>query len=467
MKNKIVLFVIGYISLFFSSCLNSDDNSEYIVIRDAQIATFSLAHDSIPGLSSTKFVIDQVEGLIYNRDSLAFGTDISEKVVATVTFTAGIVQELEIVPQATGDTIIFGSSENDSIDFTQPVDIKVTAIDGLTTKRYLAKLNVHQVFPDTMVWDLLPQQAIPAGLTSLKTIRFPYQGKEAYFLYTMDGRYKLQYTYMEDKKEPDWSTLSDQIVFPNGKANLDQMVRYTVNTTDYICVPAEAGGLYVSLNGIDWNFYDNGVVSVLGAIQPQDGAHDKDQNDPALACIVFQDDTYYFAAITTNFTTPETGEEVPSGFPLNGSGHISYSTAYYARLYVVGGVDKEGSLLNNSWMSINGTSWSRQTTKDDFDPRQGVMIAPYDNQFYLLGGLDESGKGTNDIYYSRDHGINWLPADTTIVMPPVEDYKKRGYGSLIVDEENYMFIFGGKEQTGGNVIPEIWRGRINRLGFKD
>ena len=30
-----------------------------------------------------------------------------------------------------------------------------------------------------------------------------------------------------------------------------------------------------------------------------------------------------------------------------------------------------------------------------------------------------------------------------------------------------MYLFGGKEKNNSNVLDQIWRGRINYLGFKD
>ena len=45
------------------------------------------------------------------------------------------------------------------------------------------------------------------------------------------------------------------------------------------------------------------------------------------------------------------------------------------------------------------------------------------------------------------------------------DYKARGFASVQVDKEKYMLIFGGKENTNANELDQIWRGRINRLGF--
>ena len=102
---------------------------------------------------------------------------------------------------------------------------------------------------------------------------------------------------------------------------------------------------------------------------------------------------------------------------------------------------------------------------DYFDKREGVLLSAYDDKFCLVGGIDEANKAQKDMYFSRDGGVTWTLSDTLTVMP--EDYKARGFASVLVDKDNFMLIFGGKENNNANDLDQIWKGRINRLGFKD
>ena len=83
MKNRIVLFIAGCCALLLSSCLGSDD-TQYEWSKDCQILSFSLSNDSIPGLKDVVFTIDQVDGKIFNIDSMPYGTKLDEKVICTV-----------------------------------------------------------------------------------------------------------------------------------------------------------------------------------------------------------------------------------------------------------------------------------------------------------------------------------------------------------------------------------------------
>ena len=72
MKNRIVLMLAGCFVFLLSSCLKSDEVEAYDVTTNCQISSFSLSSDSIPGLSSVNFTIDQLSGEIYNLDSMPY-----------------------------------------------------------------------------------------------------------------------------------------------------------------------------------------------------------------------------------------------------------------------------------------------------------------------------------------------------------------------------------------------------------
>ena len=98
-----------------------------------------------------------------------------------------------------------------------------------------------------------------------------------------------------------------------------------------------------------------------------------------------------------------------------------------------------------------------------FDKQEGVAVVEYDDKMFMLSGINEAGKASSAIYLSRDGGVNWSISDTLVVMP--QGFKPRGFSSIHVDKNNYMYLFGGKETNRSNVLNQIWRGRINRLGF--
>ena len=67
------------------------------------------------------------------------------------------------------------------------------------------------------------------------------------------------------------------------------------------------------------------------------------------------------------------------------------------------------------------------------------------------------------LYESMDGGISWHP-QTEKVMLPKEFLNRTASFSYVVDEHNFIWVFWSQSaQTNGQT--EVWRGRINRLGF--
>lgn len=462
MKNKIILFVTGAAFFLLSSCLNSDDNiTTTVSLSDAQISSFSLANDFIDGIGDVVFTIDQLENRIFNRDSMPFGTKINELLVMTLSYSAGGVYNVDLTPEATGETYQWNGT--DSVDFSKPVKITVTAYDGMTTKNYLAQINIHAVVPDSMQWNLYAEQVTGTAMKDQQVIPFRYNGTENYFMYTQPSASGMVVNYITLllMMQKNWSELS-LTGLPESGLILSQITEFR----DELYVPATNGLLYTSTDGRNWVVVENApyVTALLGVVNA-------DLNQPAvLATIITQEGSLYFAGMNESeewISDPERSL-VPAGFPVSGFAHVSYNAMYYERLMVAGGQDRDGNYLNTVWDTMgDATSWILLTDEkaDYFEKRSGAMLAAYDDMFFLMGGLDASGQALKDIYLSNSDGVTWALSDTLVVMPPA--YTARGYSSLVVDQDHFMLIFGGKTSDQSDVLDEIWKGRINRLGFAE
>lgn len=91
MRIKFLSVIVSFLIVSFalSSCLDSDDNYEFS--SDATIHAFGI--DTIHG-KHYKFTIDQLNRLIYNRDSLPVGSDtiIDRILIDTMTVTGWITR---------------------------------------------------------------------------------------------------------------------------------------------------------------------------------------------------------------------------------------------------------------------------------------------------------------------------------------------------------------------------------------
>jgi hypothetical protein len=447
MKNNIVLFITGCTLMLMASCLGSGDTYTTEEIKDAQISSLVLSHDSVTDLKSVKFTIDQVSGFIFNKDSLPYGTRI-EKVICTLTYSAG-VSAVKVTQHALGDSTIWWNG-TDSLDFSQPLEFTTIAYDGTSSKTYTARVNIHQEKPDLMVWE---SYATPVGENADEqhVLKYMYDGAEAYLMYARtSGSPALYYSLTTDIKN--WSELP--LTGLPETADITQITLYE----NVLYVPAGRNGLYQSADGLNWTKTEDvpAVKAILGVV------HEGRNTPSLLAAIVTREDSDIFAGMNKEKQWTE-GNAVPDNFPISGFGHAGYNRMNREYLTVVAGKDHKGELLNTTWATTDATEWALLSGEQEnfFEKKAGVMLALYDDKFYLTGGINAENEASKEIRLSVDNGVTWFPADSLKSFP--EEYIPRGYASIHVDAANYMLIFGGKTGNGEKTLNELWRGRINRL----
>ncbi len=147
-----------------ASCIK-DSNTEVTLYNDAAITAFSLgtlskttyttASDGTDSLITTSFdgksftfSIDQVNRMIFNRDSLPLGTNVTKVVCNLSTRNNGVAC---YVDKEDKDKYYYYNS-GDSIDFSTPREFLVYASDGNGSTKYIIKINVHQQEGNEFIW---------------------------------------------------------------------------------------------------------------------------------------------------------------------------------------------------------------------------------------------------------------------------------------------------------------------------
>ncbi|WP_155809222.1 DUF6242 domain-containing protein [Prevotella corporis] len=186
MRNKIYsLFAILTASLLLTSCMKDEETDKNnVTYGDTAITAFSLGTlnqvchtinkaggDSIYTTTfkaeAYKFYIDQAQGLIYNPDSLPYGTDIAHVLAKTSAKNGGIVSI-----KSTTDESLKYFSEKDSTDFTNPRTLIVTSRDGKSYRQYKVTVNAHKQQGDVFSWSTMPASADLEQLDGHKAVAF-------------------------------------------------------------------------------------------------------------------------------------------------------------------------------------------------------------------------------------------------------------------------------------------------------
>ncbi|WP_028910398.1 DUF6242 domain-containing protein [Prevotella sp. AGR2160] len=164
-KKIILLATLLSVVLALSSCLGNDDEDTTTYSDDTAITAFSistykyLAHTtSSTGADSTytttasgtkyKFVIDQAQGLIYNPDSLPYGTDPSKLLISVTNEASGVTAYLPLDADGNERAEVLDSmraySSSDTISFAKPRHLFAFNILRTAYRKYLVKVNVHR-----------------------------------------------------------------------------------------------------------------------------------------------------------------------------------------------------------------------------------------------------------------------------------------------------------------------------------
>ena len=117
--------------------------------------------------------------------------------------------------------------------------------------------------------------------------------------------------------------------------------------------------------------------------------------------------------------------------------------------------------------------WSKIVDYTNKDPRgfwsyiernsETIGLLPALNNLYITyydGVVLAFGGDYSNVYESRDNGITWQ-VSSRIYMPEEFRYNDVADMKVYVDEENYIWLCC----TMKDGTEEIWKGRLNRLGW--
>lgn len=452
MRIKFLSVIVSFLIVSFalSSCLDSDDNYEFS--SDATIHAFGI--DTIHG-KHYKFTIDQLNRLIYNRDSLPVGSDtiIDRILIDTMTVTGWITSG------SPTDTVFVMS---DSVDLRPAMNndagmlFKAHAADGVTVREYKLKVNVHLQDPDSLVWtDMQKRGNIFSNTINLGQQKAVVLGDEL-FVYTSNS------TAYKTSTAPDkynWSKVN--------VSNLPSDVKLTsaVEYNNALYMVTESKRVFSSTNGGAWTevttLGDNVIVLINGFSDRLSGIVEINGKQYFNIC---KDGKNWEAENTADNLTLE---EVPAGFPTENISTTQTSTGNGVEKVVLAGMPLANEKETIPWFSLDGKGWASlaNTVYDTYCPGMvNPAIMYYGDMFYCFGG-------ELDAIYNSITGIAWSKTETKFLLP--QEFKGKGAYSIIVeptkdktvapaDKRDFIWVVFG----GNGTKNEVWRGRLNRLGFE-
>lgn len=237
-KQTAILTVVMAVFLL-SSCLGSDDDDNTTYYNDTAVSSFSLGtlnviHDTIASDGVTdstytttltgsnyKFYIDQLTANIYNPDSLPVGTDVAHVLATITTYNSGTAI-LRLKNQSGEDSLAYYSS-SDSIDFTEPVPLRVYNMRGTAYREYTIKLNVHKENANDFHWS----SETVSGLEDVTDkIFYNYTNGTMYLSAMRDGGSVL---YIKSATGGPWREFVSEESYPDALGLTDNCIYYLRN----------------------------------------------------------------------------------------------------------------------------------------------------------------------------------------------------------------------------------------------
>lgn len=445
------LLLASLLMLAFLACNDKDTDYNYSsASSDAQIYAFSIsaiannAIDSInyPIMAKTLFTIDQGQNLIYNHDSLPYGTKLG-RFATTLTFGPNSPSYVEVL-YPNDSTVMWNRS--DSIDYRLKPKLKVFAQNG-TPREYSVDIRIHKIDPDTIIWTNKNSDGsslnLPNGVGSLRTMLY----NNKFYCYSLNGGILKLYT--TSINSINWS---ESISF-NGLNSSIVLESITLYNNSFYAANT-SGNIYKSADGINWsNLGNKKVFNILGIIPTNS------ETTGTLLLLTQNNSGEYYISKTTDMVTITPLEQVEKGFPILGG--FTSATRYNKDdserniLVLEGGRDASNSISQIAWM-FKGSSSGIQITSSIIDPgfkvEDGLRIFPYNSILYAL---------TDNQLYTSSWGYQWAKAPKKQSLN--SNIPKASAQSIVVDQNNYIWIFGGLLSKSSTYTNEVWKGRLNKI----
>lgn len=443
---KLLTYLLPLLAAGLCSCSSNTGSTAAAVSSDATVASLKFAaQDSFPGLAKAVFIVeDRIDtGMIYNVDSLLYGTRV-DSVIPNFRFnhTPGAA-----VVYTSKDTIALTGL--DTVDFSvNPTLLHVIASDYVSDKWYKIYVNVHQVDPDLYVWERVAENVYPSEGTEQKAV-WQNGGLR---LFVNDGTGNR---LLESANGSRWA----EAALTGLPANC--RVRNIIEADGRLYY-GEGSTLYVSANASEWTATDFAAAGIRFVNMLYFF------NDSVWAIVQDGSDAYRLA------TSPDGSEwrmhdVLPEDFPVSDYAALTFrSASNRQRAMIVGGFSASGEALNTRWNTeaVPAGGYNRSNfsiEQPHFRTLTGVSVVWYNRQFFLFGGTDADNQpGDYAMLESADEGMNWFVPDPAHNALPAS-YTPRSRQSVVVDEQNNIYIIGGQSRTES--FSDVYRGRLNSIDW--
>lgn len=489
----VLLISLGAIA---SSC-NSDETWGYeqADYSGTAVTGFSLKADAsvLNNLDSVYFSIDLIESKIYNAAPLPYGTKI-DSIAVSISSDLCTVAELRVkAKDADQEDIVvdYLTAPDSKINFSNgPVTLHLVSGDGQHERDYQITLNVATEVSDSLYWDKLQAGNI-YGVEAMKRSKTVKVNDYALTLSVSSiGKAGIsKFIPAEKNGGGNWDSNIIEPVFTNqgtivDAASMLNTESFTATENGILYITDVTGSLYRSQDGgANFEMVDNGWKSISAPYL--DGILGVKENVGNLTWTAYPSSTW-----------AQAGNTIDAEFPLSGiSGAAVFTTKWAAKpqIVITGGKKTDGTVSDATW-AFDGNKWAK--ISNSLPAGTGYCMTTYTiaetdtinwettQREVLITFGGQAAKPLNEVWISRDMGVNWQEGSATLQLPEYIPFTTEA--TLLVFEKTleappsatplavkpitswecpYLYLFGGYD-SNGNIRSQYWSGVVNHLKFK-
>ena len=472
--NKTIRWCLTLLILpLIASCQAGDETrptNDYCYIKSATLGMVkritykrnvqgTVIDETSTSYSASDFVltINQLSNTIENHDSLPYGSQLS-KVLVNIAFDGQMILYRE--KGSEGGWSAYAST--DSMNLEKPLELFVQANDGGSNRTYTLKVNVHKQEGDSLYWHKTEENMLQAtNITDIKAFTFNHQLKALY----QDGTSVFLAERSSLDAEGSWQE-QPATGLPS-ETDLHTLCKCNgmlyISTTD--------GHIYSSSDAANWSQVS--AINATGlALIGVSSALATEKNDSVLYALSNGQILYSKDAATWQ---QDKIDAAADKLPVSCTRALRVTQKNgNERILMLGNNATNDSvrIWNKMWNAYEpeigsaenpeaGAEWMYiPSSKDNKSPcpvlDEFCMIA-YDGECYAFGGKSLNGndyKAFENMWSSPDYGITWrISTSLHLPFPLIGSTENI---TATVDDNNFIWIITN---------TQVWRGRLNRLGF--
>lgn len=461
-RRLLPLAVLFSVVFLLASCLNNDD-SNITYYEDTAVTTFSLGTlnqylttKSSQGKDSTykttvngnkyKFYIDQASRLIYNVDSLPYGTDASKVVCTIGSKNSGII----VLKSVTSDSLSLYSS-SDSIDFRQPREVRVYSNSQKNYRTYTIRVNVHKEEADSFRWSAVTTNADLGSLEAMKAVSVNSN------LYVFGVKNGSAVVYSASTASAStWTRLA-----PNVPLMRD--VYKNVAVYDNTLYVLNNGVLLASTDAVSWTTVVAlgndasrlvGVSSLGFHVAGADGRmYLVERGTTTMTEEALAGNVSYLPTQDLNWVTlPVRGSSLQNLLLVGNRNAATYASDVTAMLW-------SKVVVSSQYTEKEPWSYYAATNAYVLPCLDNLQVIGYDGGMLAIGGAGinaSTASAFSRMYYSIDGGLTWKQ-NVSYKFPAGFSSSPTSF-TMTVDADKFIWIICGES-------GQVWRGRKNSVGW--